>query len=332
MSNPNPQSVENPRSVENPISAGNADARTYRPSPVQADSKPSSGRSPASSASSATSPASASGARERVRRLLQDLDTPLGASPDRNSAKARDEGRDDGDLRRARRAARKVFRVNPSRSARQRATAMLTAGAVGLAAFTGPSALRTGSDDAETGFVMEPEDPTQTRVHASRISTSDQFKQALIEEEGVRQVVYRDVAGYPTVGVGHLIEPHDNLRVGDRVSKQQVLRFLDADLAEAEGHVRDLVGGLPLFQHEFDALVDLVYNVGPGNVSASESPRLNAAIDAGDYDRIASELDYTHAAGRVARGLEFRSERRASIFLDAVYDDPREIRSTRTDV
>jgi len=319
MSNPNPQSVENP------ISAGNADARTYRPSPVQADSKPSSGRSPASSASS---PASASGARERVRRLLQDLDTPLGASPDRNSAKARD----DGDLRRARRAARKVFRVNPSRSARQRATAMLTAGAVGLAAFTGPSALRTGSDDAETGFVMEPEDPTQTRVHASRISTSDQFKQALIEEEGVRQVVYRDVAGYPTVGVGHLIEPHDNLRVGDRVSKQQVLRFLDADLAEAEGHVRDLVGGLPLFQHEFDALVDLVYNVGPGNVSASESPRLNAAIDAGDYDRIASELDYTHAAGRVARGLEFRSERRASIFLDAVYDDPREIRSTRTDV
>jgi lysozyme len=279
----------------------------------------------------ARSPAKSAGsAQDRVRQLLQDLDTPLDAAPDRQKTHSGDAGAV-GDLRRARRAARKVFKVNPSRSARQRATAMLTAGAVGLAAFTGPSALRMGSDDSESGLVMEPEDPTQTRIHASRISTSGQFKQALIEEEGVRQVVYRDVAGYPTVGVGHLIEPRDNLRVGDRVSKAQVLSFLDADLAEAEGHVRDLVGNLPLFQHEFDALVDLVYNVGRGNVSASESPRLNAAIDAGDYERIASELNYTHAAGRVARGLEFRSERRASIFLDASYDDPRETGPSRTD-
>tara|TARA_R110002072_G_scaffold15856_15_gene62745 strand:+ start:78 stop:707 length:630 start_codon:yes stop_codon:yes gene_type:complete len=209
---------------------------------------------------------------------------------------------------------------------------MLTAGAVGLAAFTAPSALRTGSDDSESSLTIGSDDPTQNRIHASRISTSAQFKRALVQEEGVRQVVYRDVAGYPTVGVGHLIEPQDNLRVGDRVSKERVLGFLDGDIAEAEGHVRDLVGDLPLFQHEFDALVDLVYNVGRGNVSASESPRLNAAIDAGDYDRIASELDYTHAAGRVARGLEFRSERRAAIFVSASYEDPRETGSTRTDV
>ncbi|WP_233998046.1 lysozyme [Erythrobacter sp. QSSC1-22B] len=271
--------------------------------------------------------------------MLQDLDTPLDGTSDRDTS-GRDnvaststgKPRETADLRRARRAARKVFRVNPSRSARQRATAMLTAGAVGLAAFTGPSSVRFGSDNSENSLVMGSDDPTQNRIHASRISTSAQFKTALIQEEGVRQVVYRDVAGYPTVGVGHLIEPQDNLRVGDRVTKAQVLRFLDGDIAEAEGHVRDLIGDLPLFQHEFDALVDLVYNVGRGNVSASQSPRLNAAIDAGDYERIASELDYTHAAGRVARGLEFRSERRASIFLDAAYEDPREAGSSRSDV
>ncbi|MBU2032456.1 MAG: lysozyme [Alphaproteobacteria bacterium] len=207
----------------------------------------------------------------------------------------------------------------------------MTAGAVGLAAFTGPSAIRFGSQESETSFVTGSDDPTQNRIDPGRISTSAQFKRALVQEEGVRQVVYRDVAGYPTVGVGHLIEPHDNLRVGDRVSKERVLGFLDADIAEAERHVRDLVGGLPLYQHEFDALVDLVYNVGRGNVSASESPRLNAAIDAGDYDRIASELNYTHAAGRVARGLEFRSERREAIFVDAAYEDPREAGSPRSD-
>ena len=88
----------------------------------------------------------------------------------------------------------------------------------------------------------------------------------------MRYTVYRDVAGYPTVGVGHLVEPEDRLRVGDRISERRVLDFLDADLAEAESGVRELVGDLPLHQHEFDALLDLVYNVGIGNVSPSESP------------------------------------------------------------
>ena len=86
--------------------------------------------------------------------------------------------------------------------------------------------------------------------------------------------------------------------------------------------MRELVGDLPLHQHEFDALLDLVYNVGIGNVSPSESPRLNAAIDRGDYEGIAAELNYTHAGGRFAKGLEYRSERRAQIFLDAAYADP----------
>lgn len=283
-------------------------------------------------------------ARDRVRRMLQDLDVPLDSAPDRSATPGRagsapsrfrftgtgrSRSASNPDLRRARRAARKVFKVNPSRSARQRATAMLTAGAVGLAAFTGPSAVR-GFGESETGQMLGSDDPTQNRIHASRIATSERFKRALIQEEGVRQVVYRDVAGYPTVGVGHLVKPQDNLRLGDRISSDRVLGFLERDIAEAEGHVRDLIGGLPLFQHEFDALVDLVYNVGRGNVSASQSPRLNAAIDAGDYERIASELNYTHAAGRVARGLEFRSERRESIFVDASYVDPREAAAPRS--
>ncbi len=205
---------------------------------------------------------------------------------------------------------------------------MLTAGAMGLAAFTAPpfSSPKT-SKRTTTAFVQ---DFSKFRGHATEMNASDHFKQALIEEEGVRYVVYRDVAGYPTVGVGHLIDPGDNLRVGDRVSEEQVMAFLEADLIEAEEGVRQLVGDLELYQHEFDALLDLVYNVGIGNVSASESPRLNAAIDAGDYEAIAAELDYTHAAGRVARGLEHRSERRAEIFMNANYEDPREVGSVST--
>lgn len=70
--------------------------------------------------------------------------------------------------------------------------------------------------------------------------------------------------------------------------------------------------------------MDLVYNVGPGNVSAAESPRLNCAIATGDYEAIAAELDYTRAGGAYARGLDHRSERRTRMFRAAAYEDPRQ--------
>ncbi|WP_237164780.1 lysozyme [Paraurantiacibacter namhicola] len=165
------------------------------------------------------------------------------------------------------------------------------------------------------------------RTSAALMKASDELKAAMIEEEGVRYTVYRDVAGYPTVGVGHLIKPGDGLSVGDRVTEEQVLEFLEQDLAIAEAGVARLVGDLPLFQHEFDALVDLVYNVGEGNVSPGKSPKLNAAISAGDYQAIADELAYHNAGGALARGLVYRSERRVNIFLEAAYEDPRELRT-----
>ena len=231
------------------------------------------------------------------------------------------------DLKRARRAAASVYKVKPKLSTRKRASLMMGVGAMSLAAFTGPPGQKKASANASAVATSVVEDDN-VRKPAHLLKASEEFKQALIEEEGVRYTVYRDVAGYPTVGVGHLIRPADNLRVGDRISDAQVLEFLEQDLKIAERGVRILVGDLPLYQHEFDALLDLVYNVGLGNVSETESPRLNAAIVARDYDGIAAELDYTHAAGKVARGLEFRSERRAKIFLDASYEDPREVGTT----
>ena len=278
----------------------------------------------------------------RMQALLDDLNRPLD-TPDykasKTSAKSssrsigsrlRGEDEHSMQLRRARRAATKALGVRSKMSTRRRAGMMLTAGAVGLTAFTGPGV--TLADTKQRSGYVEAVDRDEIRMPAAMLSASDEFKQALIEEEGVRYIVYRDVAGYPTVGVGHLIRPQDNLRVGDRIDEQQVMQFLEDDLKHAEQGVRKLVRDLPVHQHEFDALLDLVYNVGYGNVSERESPRLNAAIEAGDYEAIAAELDYTHAAGRVARGLQYRSERRAQIFMDGSYDDPREVRALRNTV
>lgn len=277
---------------------------------------------------------------ERLEAIMAELNRPLDEenwtskprADDRKGprgllAKIRRHRRHREALKRARRAAGQVFSVKPRLSTRKRASLLMGAGAMSLAAFTGPPAHKPGSRKTNP-IEMELNAADNVRKPAALLKASDRFKQALIEEEGVRYTVYRDVAGYPTVGVGHLVRPGDNLRVGDRISDEQALDFLERDLRTAERGVRILVGTLPLYQHEFDALLDLVYNVGLGNVSENESPRLNAAIKAGDYEGIAAELNYTHAGGRYARGLEFRSERRAQIFMDASYEDPRETGSS----
>ena len=195
-----------------------------------------------------------------------------------------------------------------------------------LAASVSVMALNTAAIDLDTAAQqssVQQLDPYFFRVDAAQLKTSDSMKEALIEEEGVHYRVYRDVAGYPTVGVGHLVLASDRLRVGDTISERRALEFLDQDLEYAEQTVRDLVGDMQLYQHEFDALVDLAFNVGGGTLSKDDSPALNAAIEARDYRALATELEYHHAAGEKARGLVYRSERRTSIFQHANYENPR---------
>ncbi|MCB9990066.1 MAG: hypothetical protein H6867_01640 [Rhodospirillales bacterium] len=61
----------------------------------------------------------------------------------------------------------------------------------------------------------------------------DKFLDHLKLREGVVNCVYRDSLGYPTVGVGHLVLPQDNLTVGDCITDAQVDAFLQQDAQNA---------------------------------------------------------------------------------------------------
>ena len=200
------------------------------------------------------------------------------------------------------------------------AIAAVSVAAGSLGAYPSQTAQDVGGWSYETNLKTN---PNFTRMNASLLTTSERMRKALAQEEGMRLTVYRDVAGYPTVGIGHLVLPEDNLRVGDRITRAQAMAFLKADLEKAEEAVANVVGDLKLYQHEFDALVDLAYNVGEGTLSPRKSPALNRAIERRDYDGIAQELDYRFAGGQVAGGLVHRSQRRAQIFLEANYADVR---------
>jgi len=128
--------------------------------------------------------------------------------------------------------------------------------------------------------------------------------------------VYKDGAGNPTVGWGHLVTKADNLKVGDTVSAGQAQKFFDSDLSSKESAVRGVLtdSGHQFSQGEFNALVDLTYNGGTGMLTTATSPNLMKDINSGDYDGMYGQLRYTKdSAGNVEPGLVTRSDDRKDI-------------------
>ena len=68
---------------------------------------------------------------------------------------------------------------------------------------------------------------------AKEMETYELFITHLMKREGYRNEVYEDSEGHLTVGVGHLVRPHDELKLGDTISHEQVYAFLHEDAKSA---------------------------------------------------------------------------------------------------
>lgn len=95
------------------------------------------------------------------------------------------------------------------------------------------------------------------------------------------------------------------------------------DLAESELHVREAVT-VPLTQGQFDALVSIIYNVGPGSRTKSGIIRLKDGrpstllwkLNSGDYGGAAAEFDKWVSPGtNVEFGLRRRRAAEKQLFL-----------------
>lgn len=66
------------------------------------------------------------------------------------------------------------------------------------------------------------------------MSYRDMWLEKALLREGERLTVYVDTEGYPTVGIGHKVLPHDKLKVGDRITKERsrALFWEDTKIAE----------------------------------------------------------------------------------------------------
>lgn len=125
--------------------------------------------------------------------------------------------------------------------------------------------------------------------------------------EGFSSKPYLCPAGKWTVGYGHTAgvtadHPH--------ITSQEGETLLRDDVSAAERAIGKLIR-VPLEQHQFDALVSLVYNCGPAPLGKT----LGNALNAGRYDEVPAQfMRWCTAGGKVLAGLQARRKAEAAMF------------------
>lgn len=134
--------------------------------------------------------------------------------------------------------------------------------------------------------------------------------------EGRRLKAYCDSGGVWTIGYGHTSRAGaPKVVAGMKITAAEADEILSRDLGLFEGGVAEALRKAKgeVLQHEFDALVDLAFNIGLGAFRASSLLR---AYLAGDKARAAEKfLDWNKAGGRVLPGLVARRKRERAWFL-----------------
>lgn len=133
--------------------------------------------------------------------------------------------------------------------------------------------------------------------------------------EDVAPDAYQKGSDVPTIGIGHT----GDVSLGDTMTSDQIVDAFMNDVSIAEGAVENLVGDLQVSQQEFDALVDLAFNVGETKLNSTNSPNLNQAIADGNYSAIGANLRYARGPDGPTAGLVARSNSRQAIFSKGDY-------------
>ena len=144
--------------------------------------------------------------------------------------------------------------------------------------------------------------------------TSKAGLEFITQHEGCVLTVYDDVAGYPTIGVGHQIRDGEDFSGG--ITREQAIELLSDDVKDAEDCVKAKVT-VELSQEQFDALVSFVFNIGPTAFRKSTLLRL---LNEGRPEEVPAQLKrWNKAGGSVIQGLINRREAESGLWETATY-------------
>ncbi len=144
-------------------------------------------------------------------------------------------------------------------------------------------------------------------------SVSDYALSLVARLEGFSATVYKDVAGYLTIGYGHKIQPGET--VPSHITNEEALKLLDNDMQTA-AQVVDQYVSVPLSEGQRAALISFVFNTSSTDPERFANSRLLAKLNAGDFDGAAGEFDkWVYAGGSVSKGLITRRAQEKEVFL-----------------
>jgi lysozyme len=127
--------------------------------------------------------------------------------------------------------------------------------------------------------------------------------------EGLRLQRYFDVDGYGTIGYGHLCHPNDGLI---NISKETAENLLEQDVMSAACSVIRLTD-VYLNDDQYSALIDFVYNLGPGSYQRST---LRQKINRKQFKDIYDEFrKWVYGNGKIIPGLLTRRKTEAYMFV-----------------
>lgn len=160
---------------------------------------------------------------------------------------------------------------------------------------------------------------------------SDDCIASLINSEDVSLTVYKDQAGLPTIGIGHLLTKHEifigsisisgeYVKYSDGITQGQAIILLKQDIEVFSDAVDSLVNVI-VNQHEFDALVHFAFNVG---ISAFKHSTLLRKLNHGKFADVPDEMmRWVHitknGSKMISNGLFSRRKKEAAMFKDGVY-------------
>ena len=115
--------------------------------------------------------------------------------------------------------------------------------------------------------------------------------------EGEILHVYKDKAGLPTVGIGHLLTKKELMSntvlikgvpvpLAGGLTDRQALDLLAQDVTPTEAEINEHVKAT-LNQNQFDALVAFAFNIGDGGFETSSTLKV---INAGQFDQVPADM------------------------------------------
>jgi lysozyme len=205
------------------------------------------------------------------------------------------------------------------------------AGGVGLATILGPAAVGLGlgigaqalDDKYGTGIRASmglTDDPAENRRRILNWITGKPNDTAndgmpdlskwISGFEGFRSRVYKDGAGFDTIGFGHKVLPGEDFSNG--IDEARGISLRGQDIATAVQAVRNMVK-VHLNGGQMQALSDMVYHFGARAIGSS---KLMRDLNVGDFAGAAAQFDrWSRAGGHFDQGVYHRSMADKSLFL-----------------